>query len=150
MSSEFNNLLNEIQKAGNSFKQLDFRVNVLYDTQWAEKVSNGYELWRVNPDGGLKLIKEQLGKLAYKCPVCNELLSDTSATIDHLLPKSKYLGLAMDTNNMLVMCNSCNATKNNQEFKQWYSEMSLERQGRLCQAIQEIHGTNKLSELIQQ
>ena len=148
MSSEFNKLLDEIKRIDKTFKVLNYKVNVLYKTQWAEKVSNGYERWRVDPCGGKELVKLQLEKLGYICPVCNDSLSEELATIDHLLPKSKFLGLAMVKSNMLVMCQSCNSAKNNQEFEQWYSNLSSERKKAFCDAMKKVHGKQQLIELL--
>ena len=148
MNSNLNNLLSDVGKIKKAFKRLNYRINVLYDTQWEEKVTNGYQKWRFDSDGGLKLVKEQLKQLKYRCPVCYAPLSEKSATVDHLRPKSKYLGAAVDSNNMLVMCHSCNAAKNNQEFEAWYSKLPTLWKDRLKQAISEIHGTVKLFELL--
>lgn len=148
MTSNFNELLNDIKKVKKAFKRLDYRVDVLYQTQYEEKVTNGYQKWRFDPQGGLKLVKQQLKKLDYKCPVCHVPLSETSATVDHLRPKSKYLGAAVDNNNMLIMCHSCNSAKNNQDFEAWYLKLPNVWRDRLDQAIREIHGTVKLLELL--
>ena len=72
-----------------SFKQLNYKVKVLYDVQWEEKVSQGYEKWRFDPNGGSKLVKEQLKKLDNKCPVCHAPLIEKSTTVDHLRPEIK-------------------------------------------------------------
>ena len=148
MNSEFNILLTEVKKVKKGFKQLNHKVKISYDNQWAKKVTNGYEPWRFDSKGGLLLVKEQLIKLNYKCPVCYSPLTEESATVDHLRPKSKYLGLAMDERNMLVMCHSCNAAKNNKEFEEWYFNLPLEWRKRLDKAIKEIHGIVKLVELV--
>ncbi|MEM6613344.1 MAG: HNH endonuclease signature motif containing protein [Cyanobacteria bacterium P01_C01_bin.72] len=148
MNNNLNDLLEQVGKIKQSFKQLNYKTNILYQTQWQEKVANGYEVWRADPSGGLKLIKEQLPKLDYKCPVCSIPLTEESATIDHLLPKSKYLGQAIALDNMLVVCNPCNASKNNQEFAEWYLKLAPVSQARLSQAIAEIQGTVKLAELL--
>lgn len=148
MNNQLDLLLNEVKSLKKSFKQLDYKVKVLYDVQWNEKVTQGYEKWRFDHNGGLKLVKEQLKKLGNKCPVCYFPLTETSTTLDHLRPKSKYLGGAVDTRNMLIMCHSCNSAKNNQEFETWYLKLPLIWQDRLDRAIKEIHGTTKLVELL--
>lgn len=148
MNSNLNDLLNDVEDIKKAVKKLNYRINVLYDTQWEEKVSNGYAIWRFDPDGGIKLVKEQLKKLDGKCPVCHAPLTEKSATVDHLRPKSKYLGAAVDLNNMLIMCHSCNSAKNNQEFEAWYCKLPLVWKDRLDWAIEEIHGTVKLIELL--
>ena len=148
MDNQFNLLLEEVKNLKKGFKQLNYKVNVLYDVQWQEKVSQGYEKWRFDLDGGLKLVQEQLEKLDRKCPVCHAPLTEKSATVDHLRPKSKYLGDAVDIRNMLIMCHSCNSAKNNQEFETWYLKLPLIWQERLDLAIEEIHGTAKLVELL--
>ena len=148
MDNQFRLLLAEIKSLKKNFKQLDYKVNVLYDVQWDLKVSQGYEKWRIDPDGGLKLVKEQLKMFNRKCPVCYAPLTEKSTTVDHLRPKSKYLGDAIDTKNMLIMCHSCNSAKNNQEFETWYLKLPAVWQDRLDLAIKEIHGTAKLVELL--
>ncbi|MBE9047321.1 HNH endonuclease [Pleurocapsales cyanobacterium LEGE 10410] len=105
-------------------------------------------MWRLSPEGGIRFVKQQLEILHHKCPVCHNPLTEKSATVDHLRPKSKYLGMAVDENNMLILCHSCNAAKNNQEFEDWYSKLPLVWQERIDKAITEIHGTIKLLELV--
>lgn len=148
MNHDFNDILNDIKQIKKTFKKLNYRTNVLYKTQWEEKVVNGYQKWRFDPDRGLKLVKEQLKKLDYKCPVCHVTLSETSVTLDHMQPKSKYLGAAINPKNMLIMCQSCNSAKNNQEFEAWYLKLPSVWQERLDRAIEEIHGTAKLIKLL--
>ena len=148
MNSNFNNLLKDLEKVKKAYKKLDYRTNVLYDAQWQEKVVNGYQKWRVKPDGGLKLVKEQLEKLNYKCPVCHISLTEKSTTLDHLNPKSKYLGAAVDPGNMLIMCHSCNSAKSNREFEVWYQKLPIVWQDRLNEAIITIHGMAKLIKLL--
>lgn len=148
MNSNLNNLLEDVKNLKKTVRKLNYRVNVLYQTQREEKVVQGYEKWRLSPEGGIKFVKKQLAILHYKCPVCHNPLTEKSTTIDHLHPKSKYLGMAVDENNMLILCNSCNAAKNNQEFEAWYSKLPLVWQERIDQAIIEIHGTVKLAELL--
>ena len=148
MNTEFNELINKINEIDQGFVKLDYRVNVLYETQWAEKVSNGYERWRTDPRGGKELVRIQLEKLGYNCPVCNAQISEELATIDHILPKSKYLGFAMKKCNMLIMCQSCNSAKNNQEFEDWYSNLYPEQQKNFNDAIKKIYGKYKLIELL--
>ena len=148
MDNQLELLLNEVKSLKKNFKQLNYKVNVLYDVQWDEKVSQGYEKWRIDPNGGLKLVKEQLKTFNCKCPVCHAPLTEKSTTVDHLRPKSKYLGDAVETRNMLIMCQSCNSAKNNQEFEAWYCKLPPVWQSRLDRAIQEIHGTAKLVELL--
>ncbi len=148
MNSELEDLLNKVKQVKKSVKKLNYRVNVLYAIQWEEKVVNGYQKWRFDPEGGLKLVREQLEKLDYKCPVCQDSLTEKSATIDHLHPKSKYLGAAVDLNNMLIMCHSCNSAKNNQEFEVWYLKLPIVWRDRLDKAITEIHGMAKLTKLL--
>jgi|GEM_PF-6871182 len=148
MNDRFNLLLDEVKNLKKSFKQLNYKANVLYNAQWNEKVHQGYEKWRFDPNGGLKLVKEQLAKLDRKCPVCHAPLTEKSTTVDHLRPKSKYLGDAVDTRNMLIMCHSCNSAKNNKEFEAWYLNLPPIWKERVNRAIQEVHGETKLVELL--
>lgn len=148
MNSNLDDLLNDVKKVKKAFNRLNYRINVLYDTQWEEKVANGYQKWRFDSDGGVKLVKQQLKQLDHKCPVCHTPLAEKSTTVDHLRPKSKYLGAAIDKSNMLIMCHSCNSAKNNQEFEAWYLKLPPVWRNRLDQAIKEIHGTLKLIELL--
>jgi hypothetical protein len=144
----FDSLLGEVKKLEKGIRNINHRVNILYDVQWEEKVKNGYQKWRLEPDGGVKLVREQLQEFGYKCPVCHAPLTEKSATLDHLYPKSKYLGSAVDVSNMLIMCQSCNSAKNNQEFVAWYSKLPIVWRNRLDLAIEEIHGVGKLIELL--
>ena len=96
---------------------------------------------------GIKLVKNQLKTLNYQCPICGVELTEKEATIDHLKPKYKYLGQAISTDNMLVMCRSCNGGKGRRELKDWYKNLPTQWQKRLYRAIKKIHGQIKLIEL---
>ncbi len=148
MSKKHSELLEEIKNLQKKSRQLNYQLETLYQTQKAEKVTNGYEKWRYEKEGGLKLVKEQFKILNYKCPICLDSLSETSATIDHLLPKSKYLGQAMRINNMLIMCHSCNACKKDKEFKDWYNNLPKPWQLRVKKALENIHGITKIHQLL--
>ncbi|WP_036489643.1 HNH endonuclease [Myxosarcina sp. GI1] len=148
MKESIKELIADIEQLEKDFKLLNYKTKLLYKIEYTEKVTEGYNKWRLEANGGLRVIKEQLEKLDYKCPLCRESLQESTATIDHLQPKSKYLGLANAPQNMLIMCRTCNSAKNNREFLEWYSKIPSTWKNRLCQAIREIHGDSKLVELV--
>lgn len=147
MNDNLQDIIKQIKQAKKTVNQLDYRLELLYQNQWAEKVTNGYEVWRFQENGGIKLVKEQLEILNYQCPVCATKLTEESATIDHLKPKFKYLGKAISIDNMLVLCRSCNGGKGGRELKDWYKNLPPQWQKRLSVALKKIHGQMKLIEL---
>jgi 5-methylcytosine-specific restriction endonuclease McrA len=147
MTDNLQDLIKQIRQTGRAVNKLNYQLELLYQNQWEEKVTNGYENWRFQEDGGVKLVREQLKILDYQCPVCGTMLTEKDATIDHLKPKFKYLGKANSTNNMLIMCRSCNGGKGGKELKDWYKNLPSSWQKRLYNAIKTIHGQIKLIEL---
>lgn len=147
MNEDIRNLIEDIEKTRKVARQLNYDLEVLYNEQYQNKVKNGYEKWRFDEDGGIKFVREQLQLFGNKCPVCHERLTEKSATIDHLRPKSKYLGDAIATDNMLIMCNSCNAAKGHKEIKDWFKNLPEEWQKRILNAIEKIQGKAMLIKL---
>ncbi|WP_373480902.1 HNH endonuclease [Geminocystis sp.] len=147
MEDDLQNLINDIKNTGKKIKQVNKKINSLYQIQRIEKVTNGYEVWRFQENGGVKLVKEQLIILNFECSVCGVKLTEKETTIDHLKPKYKYLGNALSTDNMLIMCRSCNGGKATKELKSWYQNLPSTWQKRLYEAIKKIHGYSKLIEL---
>jgi 5-methylcytosine-specific restriction endonuclease McrA len=46
--------------------------------------------------------------------------------VDHILPRSLYPHLALDFDNMAVLCHSCNAAKSNTTFTDWRTKKEKE------------------------
>ena len=42
--------------------------------------------------------------------------------VDHILPRSLFPDLALDFNNMQVLCECCNVAKSNTDFTNWKNE----------------------------
>ena len=52
------------------------------------------------------------------CAYCGKSLTDNTATIDHIIPKSK--GGHNVKSNMCCCCSSCNREKGSQQLDDWY------------------------------
>jgi len=147
MNTEFLKFLQQLEQTKQDFRNLDHKIESLYQEQYQEKVVNGYEKWRFQENGGLKFVKDQLKKLDYKCSVCRVAIHEDNANLDHMNPKSKYLGDSLNLNNLLVMCRSCNVCKSNRDFQEWYSKLPKHWQHNLYEAILKVHGMIKIVEL---
>jgi len=55
-----------------------------------------------------KIIQEQ-GRICKECK--EEIKDDFDLTVDHIKPRSKFPGLALDVSNLRVLCRSCNSSK---------------------------------------
>jgi len=147
MNKDISDLIKDIEKTRKLAKKLDYDIETLYREEYHKKVKNGYDKWRFDSEGGIKLVREQLQIFGNKCPICHEKLTEKSATIDHLRPKSKYLGEAISIDNMLIMCHSCNSAKKDKNIKDWYKNLPEEWQKRILDAIAQIHGKAMLVKL---
>ncbi len=82
-----------------------------------------YDYWRyINGDGECGTTQESRNWVQensdWYCPVCGENYSDREGkTIDHKLPRSQYPWLAMEFENLWVICRFCNREKGE---KHWY------------------------------
>ena len=48
----------------------------------------------------------------YLCEVCKQAIWwERDVTLDHIKPRSKFPALAMDINNLRIVCRSCNSSK---------------------------------------
>ncbi|MCL6434319.1 MAG: HNH endonuclease, partial [Leptolyngbyaceae cyanobacterium HOT.MB2.61] len=117
-------------------------VNQVY-----KDVVEEYETWRFSEEG-LGFVRQQLEKLDYVCPVCGEALSEKKATLDHLLPKRRYLHKAIDTENLLVMCYDCNKTKKSTEFPEWRESLPKLHRQSLDYALRLLYSDGKLKKLL--
>ena len=147
MNKDTEKLIEGIEKTRKLAKKLDYKIKILYFEQYQKKVKDGYEKWRFQEDGGIKFVREQLKTFDNKCPVCHEKLTEKTATIDHLRPKFKYLGDSLVTDNMIIMCNSCNGAKGGKEIKDWCKNLPETWQKRIIDAIEKIHGKSMLIKL---
>lgn len=106
-----------------------------------------FDEWRISAQA-VQLIQSQLKKLGGICPVCQRSLNEYQATIDHLEPLSRTYHKAMDEENFLVMCGTCNKEKFNYPFAQWRLSLSDEQRMSIDYAICLIHGEARLHKLI--
>lgn len=116
--------------------------------KYSGEAKDRYIEWRYSEEGS-KLVAAQLEKIGYCCPVCGDNLKETTATVDHLQPKSRYFHEATDQSNFLVMCYPCNLSKSDSEFPKWRKRLPALRRQSLDYAISLIHGKTKLEELIE-
>lgn len=56
----------------------------------------------------------------WKCAYCDRQLDETTATIDHILPKHK--GGQSVRSNLACSCNSCNRSKASQLLQTWFND----------------------------
>lgn len=64
-----------------------------------------------------RLRAELLIKTDRKCPYCGVQISHTTATFDHILPRSK--GGTDDKDNIIVCCRRCNVKKDD-SYVEWF------------------------------
>ncbi|MFQ6028109.1 MAG: HNH endonuclease [Dehalococcoidia bacterium] len=51
-----------------------------------------------------------------KCAKCRRWIRDKiDITVDHILPRSRYPELALQGDNLCVLCRSCNSRKGNRD-----------------------------------
>ncbi|WP_102978431.1 HNH endonuclease [Chryseobacterium scophthalmum] len=65
-----------------------------------------------------KLIRNYYRNLTKKCIYCRNEISIRSVKnchVEHIIPKSKYLGFMFEPKNLCVICSDCNEIKNNKE-----------------------------------
>jgi 5-methylcytosine-specific restriction endonuclease McrA len=55
----------------------------------------------------------KLGK--FKCKACGMDSASVRLHVDHIKPRSKYPNLALDMNNLQILCESCNLGKSDKE-----------------------------------
>jgi hypothetical protein len=59
-----------------------------------------------------RVIKEE----GRRCKECGRLVKkDADLTVDHILPRSRYPGLALRRDNLRVLCRSCNSAKGDRD-----------------------------------
>ena len=56
-----------------------------------------------------------------KCPVCKEEMKSEDKTLDHIVPLSK--GGAHSIYNSIIICRSCNSSKNAKDLEDWLSDL---------------------------
>ena len=71
----------------------------------------------------------------YRCQCCGWRPGDTDhghLVVDHVKPRSKYPGLALEQSNLQVLCNDCNMGKSNiyeddfREVEDWFRNLMRE------------------------
>lgn len=59
-----------------------------------------------------------------RCQCCGASPEDgTKLNVDHIMPRSKYPQLALDMNNLQVLCAECNAGKSNIDETDWRPQL---------------------------
>lgn len=53
------------------------------------------------------------------CELCGAAPTDAALHVDHIAPRSKYPHLALDINNLQVLCRACNIGKGNRDDTDW-------------------------------
>lgn len=95
----------------------DFRMKLAYRSRRRNELKrmldNHYSL------GDEKVTRTAFGNRCFRC------LSDTNLEIDHHYPLSRGFGLSLD--NAVVLCESCNSSKNNRWPHEFYSTDELYR-----------------------
>lgn len=81
-----------------------------------EKAQTKYDQRSYNKKYGKQPVKNALEDMCFgKCVYCDrKILSLKSAHIEHFKPKSKYIDLTFDWNNLLYCCSDCNQNKSDQ------------------------------------
>lgn len=146
MASELSDIFSNLKNLKKQFFNVDRHLEELYQEQYQEKVIEGYEQWRVSSEGR-KFVKDQLIQLNYQCSVCRTKVDEYSITLDHIKPKSLYLGDSINFSNLIIMCYSCNRCKSNRSVQEWFSKLPKNWQSNFYQAIVKIHGIKKIVEL---
>ena len=68
----------------------------------------------------IKLRYDTLVKFNGRCQCCGATKSDgVNIQVDHIKPKSKFPHLALDPENVQVLCKDCNVGKFNTDFTDW-------------------------------
>lgn len=63
---------------------------------------------------------QALQKCGRRCGACNrEAANGVWLNVDHIKPRKKYPALALDINNLQVLCNECNKGKGNWDETDW-------------------------------
>ncbi len=66
-----------------------------------------------------KLRVEALVRYGAKCVLCGADANDAKLQVDHIKPRSLYPDLALDINNLQILCEPCNKGKSNLYDMQW-------------------------------
>ena len=75
----------------------------------------------LSPQNARKKFRDQIfEEWSWECAYCSEKLSHKTATIDHIIPKSK--GGHNVKSNLCCCCSSCNKLKGSQRGDDWYTD----------------------------
>ena len=113
-----------------------------------------YDYWRyVNGDGECGTTQESRNWVQensdWYCPICGDNYSNREGkTIDHKLPRSQYPWLAMEFENLWVICRFCNREKGEMhwyeyehhmlvKYPDWYPFIKSSRPTKLLRSLQE-------------
>lgn len=82
------------------------------DAEWAKEFYNSW-FWK-------KIRYEALRKAEGKCCLCGRSAKDgVRLVVDHIKPLREYPSLALDINNLQVLCFDCNKGKSNSDYTKW-------------------------------
>jgi uncharacterized protein (TIGR02646 family) len=73
-----------------------------------------------------KVRYQALQQTGGKCQCCGARGRDISLHVDHIKPRSKYPELALDINNLQVLCADCNIGKLNVDETDWRDKAANE------------------------
>lgn len=85
-----------------------------------------------------KKVLDKLWKDADKCPYCKDDFSQSSKSLDHLIPIS-YGGLHA-IHNVVICCLKCNTRKSNKPFTEWLREIPVEYRDSVRLLYKQKHG----------
>lgn len=80
-----------------------------------------YDEWMAfyNSAEWLDLRYRMLKTYGARCMVCGESGKHAVIQVDHIKPRSKFPELALDPNNLQVLCRRCNLGKSNKDATDW-------------------------------
>lgn len=82
-----------------------------------KKASSFYASWEWK-----KVRYEAIKKYEQRCMCCGWRVGDTEygyLVVDHIKPRSRFPALALDVNNLQILCNDCNMGKSNDSIDDW-------------------------------
>lgn len=76
----------------------------------------------------LKLRYETLKRVGRKCLVCGKGPAEAVLHVDHIKPRSIHPELALDPDNLQVLCSDCNLGKSNRDEVDWRPQTDSDKQ----------------------
>jgi 5-methylcytosine-specific restriction endonuclease McrA len=82
-----------------------------------------------------KLRYQALTQASGKCQCCGATGDKSPLHVDHIKPRSKYPDLALDINNLQVLCADCNIGKLNKDETDWRKPAQNDPQSQALKAV---------------